>query len=519
MNLTELEAVLEELHPNCVGGWIQKIHQPLPNTFTFDIRVPGKTMNLLICADPRYARIHFASIKSENPQTPPPFCQFLRAHLEGGRIEGVAQEPQDRVVYLTITTASTKYILVVALTGNQSNLYLLNESKQVLQTLKDSWVKIGDLYAPPTQDKRVPRPLARLTLSPFQHDVEGKFSGHSGTLAPPPSPQPSPLRGEGALDERRRGEFAVRYPVSAEIEDRYWKEEQVHILSQLRNAHLSRIKKALKHTNKKIKKLQEDLKKAERYREYGRYGELLKGQLHSIAKGQEAVTVVDYYDPSLPQLTLPLDTSKDPVWNMEDYFKKHHKFLSAEKHLQPRLETAKRDLVRLQEELATIESGENLRIQGITQPSQGKGKREAMSPGKPPKPQPARSIGYRQFVSADGLPLLVGKTAKDNDFLTFKVAGPDDLWLHARGTPGSHVVIRLEKGAETPHETLKDAATLALWFSDLRKSGKGEVIYTHRKFVKKAKGQKAGSVTVSREKSIWIECKEERLDRLKWTAR
>ena len=109
----------------------------------------------------------------------------------------------------------------------------------------------------------------------------------------------------------------------------------------------------------------------------------------------------------------------------------------------------------------------------------------------------------------------MGKTAQDNDALTFKVGKANDLWLHARGTPGSHVIVRLDKSAQTPHETLKDAATLALWFSDLRKSGKGEVIYTLRKFVKKAKGQKAGSVIVSREKSIWIEVKEERLQRLK----
>jgi predicted ribosome quality control (RQC) complex YloA/Tae2 family protein len=73
----------------------------------------------------------------------------------------------------------------------------------------------------------------------------------------------------------------------------------------------------------------------------------------------------------------------------------------------------------------------------------------------------------------------------------------------------------LEKDHTAPHETLKDAATLALWFSDLRKSGKGEVIYTLRKFVKKAKGQKPGAVHVTRDKSMWIECKDERLERLK----
>jgi predicted ribosome quality control (RQC) complex YloA/Tae2 family protein len=106
-------------------------------------------------------------------------------------------------------------------------------------------------------------------------------------------------------------------------------------------------------------------------------------------------------------------------------------------------------------------------------------------------------------MSADRLSILVGKTAKDNDHLTLKVPNPDDLWLHAREAPGSHVVVRLEWGAMVPPETLKDAATLTR-FSDLRKSGKGEVIYTLRKFVRKGKGFKPGSVTVEREKSLLI---------------
>ena len=129
-----------------------------------------------------------------------------------------------------------------------------------------------------------------------------------------------------------------------------------------------------------------------------------------------------------------------------------------------------------------------------------------------------RAKPYREFESFDGHPILVGKSAKDNDALTLKVAKPDDLWLHARGTPGSHVVVRLDKGVQVPHETLRDAAALALWYSDLRKSGKGEVIYTYRKFVKKGKGLKPGAVMVEREKSVWIEAKADRLERLKGKA-
>jgi predicted ribosome quality control (RQC) complex YloA/Tae2 family protein len=122
---------------------------------------------------------------------------------------------------------------------------------------------------------------------------------------------------------------------------------------------------------------------------------------------------------------------------------------------------------------------------------------------------------FRRFTSADGLPIFVGRNAKENDELTFGLAKSDDLWLHARGTPGSHVVVRLEKGADPPIETLRDAATLALLYSDLKKSGKGDVIYTRRKWVKKAKGQAPGAVSVTQEKSLYVSLDKKRLDAIK----
>ena len=113
------------------------------------------------------------------------------------------------------------------------------------------------------------------------------------------------------------------------------------------------------------------------------------------------------------------------------------------------------------------------------------------------------------------MPIFVGRNARENDELTFRLAKSDDLWLHARGTPGSHVVVRLEKGAEPPAETVRDAATLALLYSDLKKSGKGDVIYTKRKWVKKAKGQAPGAVVVTQEKSLHVNLDKQRLDALK----
>jgi predicted ribosome quality control (RQC) complex YloA/Tae2 family protein len=118
-------------------------------------------------------------------------------------------------------------------------------------------------------------------------------------------------------------------------------------------------------------------------------------------------------------------------------------------------------------------------------------------------------------MSADGLPIFVGRNAQENEELTFRLAKSDDLWLHARGAPGSHVVVRLAKGADPPPETLRDAATLALLYSDLKKSRKGEVIYTRRKWVKKAKGQAAGAVIVTQEKTMSVKLDTQRLAALK----
>jgi predicted ribosome quality control (RQC) complex YloA/Tae2 family protein len=112
----------------------------------------------------------------------------------------------------------------------------------------------------------------------------------------------------------------------------------------------------------------------------------------------------------------------------------------------------------------------------------------------------------------------VGRNAQENEELTHRFAQGDDLWLHARGVPGSHVVVRLPRGIEPPTETIRDAATLAVLYSDFKKSGKGDVIYTRRKWVKKAKGRAAGTVSVTQERTIFLQLDKTRLGRLKSTA-
>jgi len=116
--------------------------------------------------------------------------------------------------------------------------------------------------------------------------------------------------------------------------------------------------------------------------------------------------------------------------------------------------------------------------------------------------------GTRSYLSSDGFEILVGRTARDNDYLTFKVAKPNDLWLHTGDYSGSHVVVRNATRKDVPHRTLIEAAQLAAQFSRARKDPKVDVHYTQRKFVSKPKGAVPGLVRMMRFKNITVEPKE-----------
>lgn len=473
LTTTEITQMVAELAPALIGGWIQKAYQPIPRTIVLEIRTPGQTHRLLLSAHPASTRIHLITRALQNPPTPPPFCQYLRAHLHGARVDDLRQEGRDRIVALSLTTKTGPQRLIAELTGNAANLLVLDPEECVLRDLNRSTDMYGKPYQPPV------------------------LSAGAG------------LR---ERDARFAAEAHAPFGLSAAIESYYAEKESTDGTAAVRDTRANQIKKTIKKQGRRVEAWRSDLAKAEKYKDYARYGELLKANLGTIKKGLESIVVVDYFDEALPQLTIPLDPTKSAQGNMDDYFKKQRKHDTAEKELLPRIAQGEAEIDTLRRELHSIE-------QGTWQPA------PPQSPVSSPAKQQARSISndrpeerrgpFRRFISSDGLPIFVGRNARENDELTFGLAKSDDLWLHARGTPGSHVVVRLEKGSDPPQETLRDAATLALLYSDLKKSGKGDVIYTRRKWVKKAKGQAPGAVTVTQEKSLHVSLDKKRLDALK----
>jgi len=473
LTTTEITRVVAELAPALIGGWIQKAYQPTSRTVVLEIRMPGHTHRLLLSAHPASTRIHLVTRALQNPQTPPAFCQYLRAHLHGARIDDLRQEGLDRIVSLVLTSKSGPQRLVAELTGNAANLLVLDPEERVLRDLNRSTDMYGKPYQPPV------------------------LSAGAG------------LR---ERDARFAAEAHAPFGLSGAIELHYAEKESTDGTAAVRDTRANQIKKTIKKQGRRVEAWRSDLAKAEKYKDYARYGELLKANLGTIKKGLESIVVVDYFDEALPQLTIPLDPTKSAQGNMDDYFRKQRKHATAERELLPRIAQGEAELDALRRELHSIE-------QGTWQPAppQPSANAPARRPDRstPSERQDERRGPFRRFTSSDGLPIFVGRNARENDELTFGLAKSDDLWLHARGTPGSHVVVRLEKGSDPPQETLRDAATLALLYSDLKKSGKGDVIYTRRKWVKKAKGQAPGAVTVIQEKSLHVNLDKKRLDALK----
>jgi predicted ribosome quality control (RQC) complex YloA/Tae2 family protein len=104
LTATEIALVMGELTPVLAGSWIQKIYQPTDRTILLEIRAPGQTHRFLISCHMESARLHLTTLAFQNPATPPLFCQFLRAHLQGARIDQVQQIQGDRIVQLTLTS-------------------------------------------------------------------------------------------------------------------------------------------------------------------------------------------------------------------------------------------------------------------------------------------------------------------------------------------------------------------------------------------------------------------------------
>ncbi|HSW59658.1 MAG TPA: NFACT RNA binding domain-containing protein, partial [bacterium] len=251
------------------------------------------------------------------------------------------------------------------------------------------------------------------------------------------------------------------------------------------------IKKAVE---KKRKKLVSGIEMLEKKRadyiadieKYSVNASLIKANLYSLDPSQRK-EVLELTDFSGATVTLALDPAKTVVENMERFFLKVKKAKSGIIHTEKRIASAKMELAGLELD-SIIQQPENTEEKQVVQ------KKRTQNVHKP----------YHEFHSPDGAVFLVGKEAKDNDELTFKISSPHDIWFHAKDYHGSHVILKMKKGELPKSENILNGCILAITYSKAKKGMSGEVWFTERKNVMKKKGMPAGTVTFKNAKSKYI---------------
>jgi len=268
----------------------------------------------------------------------------------------------------------------------------------------------------------------------------------------------------------------------------------------------ARLKRVLKREHKKAQKLEEAVKKAEEYPALQREAELLSINLHLIKEGSESVQVMDIYNEDDSEIEISLDPALSPGKNVEHKFERAKRLRENIPRLKRQLNQSRANLERLEQaktEFDKVTDGkvpDELRAELDELGVPAAGGRKKKSDDKPER------LPYRQYKSSLGEDIWVGKSARDNDQLTFKHARKYDLWLHSQQTAGSHVILRRpNKSHQFQKRSIVEAAEAAAFFSAAKNADTVPVIYTEVRYVRKTRKGPPGQVIADRTRSILVE--------------
>ncbi len=266
----------------------------------------------------------------------------------------------------------------------------------------------------------------------------------------------------------------------------------------------TKLKELVEKRKRTVERVIEEIENNRRAQQYEIYGSVLMANLNLIEKGMEEVELVNIFSEKGEKIKIKLDPSLSPVENAQMYFEKAKKTKASLKIAQERLERLKIEIKQLEnllEELVSCESFDALKN------FKEKNLEELKKFGIV-KDKLAEKIGgkFRRFIVDGGFEVWVGKDAKSNELLTFKFSDKEDLWFHARGAPGAHVV--LKTGRRQPSKkAIEQAGSIAAYFSQAKTSRLVPVVVTKRKYVRKPRGAPEGTVAVEREEVIMVEPK------------
>ncbi|MBN2184803.1 MAG: DUF814 domain-containing protein [Candidatus Krumholzibacteriota bacterium] len=263
--------------------------------------------------------------------------------------------------------------------------------------------------------------------------------------------------------------------------------------AKIRNRILSIIKKDINKSKKLIANLSKDLAEADRTDELRMYGNLLTTFRHLLRPGMKEIELRDFSGTTA--VLIPLDPALKPDMNIKKYFRRAKKGEKGRLVIRNHRKEAEKELkkkLELLENVSKITKIEKLLEYLPEQRAPEKGKNND-----------GTEKMFRSYILDPNHIVLVGRNDRENDFLTHRFASPNDLWFHAQGSAGSHVILR-RQGTSTPREYIKKAAEIAAWFSKARNSSTVPVIYTEKRYVRKPRKSKSGTAVCIREQTIFV---------------
>jgi predicted ribosome quality control (RQC) complex YloA/Tae2 family protein len=473
VDLITFEKIIPELRSAIVGRKAGKIFQIAKFDFAIDFRLPDSSY-LFISVEPGDPRIYLIRRRLRDLERASnnllPFAQFLRKRISNAAIIDLQQIDDERALRILLDAEDdlgnrAVYSLIVQLTGRSANLFLADANDIIIERLRetrDDGQEISTKYSPPDRPNR---PTA--TRSLLSDSFNGSISEYLDSLS---------------IEKKKENGFRT---IAAAAESR------------------------LKQQTAKLERhrilLEGDLASHGDAEKWKHFGDALLANVATAKRSDRNFVVTDYFDENLAALSVPFENEDSLTETAEKYFRRYTKARNAKSEVTNRLEETDRELKKLAERRIELELAIEARDEDFLASFLTSGRKK--TPERSTKKKLSSDGTARSFMSSDGFEILVGKKARDNDVLTFKIAKSLDTWMHAADYPGSHVVIRNPNRKEVPHRTLIEAAELAAFYSQGKTQPKAAVHYTQKKFVNKPKGGAPGLVSLASFKTLLVEPK------------
>lgn len=559
--------IVSELNHTITGGKINKIAQPENDELIITIKNQRQQYRLFLSASASLPLIYLTEANKPSPLTAPNFCMLLRKHIGSGKILSVTQPGMERIIRFTIEHLNElgdlciKY-LIVEIMGKHSNIIFCNENDQIIDSIKHVSAHMSSVrevlpgrpyFIPVTQEKKNPLELTEDILSNeiLSRPVATSKALYTGITGISPLMSEEichranidggiPTDGLSSLEKlhlshtflsllediksesftpnivyqgREPVEFApfpltqyedlktVEYPSISQVLETYYAEKNIVTKMRQKSVDLRKIvQTALDRNLKKYQIQQKQMKDTEKKEKYRIWGELINTYGYGLEPGVKSMEALNYY--TNENITIPLDPTLTPQENAKKYFDKYSKMKRTAEALDHLLQETKSEIEHLESISASLDIAlseddlaqikEEMIEYGYIRRKYTGGKKIKIT-SKP-----------FHYLSSDGYHIYVGKNNFQNEELSFKFATGNDWWFHAKGQPGSHVIVKTN-GEELPDRTFEEAGRLAAYFSRGRQAPKVEIDYTQKKNLRKPNGAKPGFVVYYTNYSLLIE--------------